>query len=124
LGGCISPATAAAHLLHPTLGVFEMSKLNRIPLAAASAAFLLAHGSPAEAGHCFTKAASGTNTSLEGAKSQVYEALLQSFDWGTWASWMASGSTPGYKVGAPRYSCAKGGLGYTCKGVSTICTTS
>ncbi len=81
-------------------------------------------GSADAAGRCFTKAASGTNTTMESAKTQVYEALLQSFDWGAWASWMASGSTPGYKVGAPRYSCSKGGIGYNCKGVSTICRTS
>jgi hypothetical protein len=99
-----------------------MSKLDRIVFAAAaSAALVLAQAAPAEAGRCFSKSASGTNTTMEGAKFQVYEALLQSFDWGVWASYMATGSTPGYKVGAPRYSCSKGGLGYTCRGTSTIC---
>ena len=107
------------------MGMFEMAKKSRIAFAAAAiAALSVAQMAPAEAGgRCFTKAASGTNTTMEGAKSQVYEALLQSFDWGAWASWMASGSTPGYKIGAPRYSCSKGGIGYNCKGVSTICKT-
>jgi hypothetical protein len=91
--------------------------------AAALAALALALGSPAEAG-CFKKAASGTNVTMASAKSQVYEALLQSFDWGAWAAWMSTGSTPGYRISRPSYSCAKGGLGYNCKGVATICKTS
>jgi hypothetical protein len=108
------------------MGMFEMAKRCRFAFAAAAiAALSVVQVAPAEAGgRCFTKAASGTNTTMEGAKTQVYEALLQSFDWGVWASWMASGSTPGYKVGAPRYSCSKGGIAYNCKGVSTICKTS
>jgi hypothetical protein len=72
---------------------------------------------------CFRKAASGTASSLDGAKFQVKEAILQSFDWGVWAAFMASGTTPGYKVSTPAYSCSKGGLGYNCRGTSTICTT-
>jgi hypothetical protein len=116
-----APAATGAEM-----GMFEMAKKSRLVFAAAAVAALsLAQAAPADAGgRCFTKAASGTNTTMEGAKSQVYEALLQSFDWSAWATWMASGSTPGYKVGAPRYSCSKGGIGYNCKGVSTICKTS
>lgn len=102
-----------------------MTRISHIAIAiAAVAALSLASGTSAEAGRCFRKAASGTNTTIAGAKSQVFEALLQSFDWGAWASWMASGTTPGYRVGAPSYSCSKGGLGYNCRGVSTICKTS
>lgn len=72
---------------------------------------------------CFRKAASGTASSLDGAKFQVQEAILQSFDWGVWAAFMASGTTPGYKVSKPAYTCTKGGMGYNCRGASTICTT-
>ena len=99
-----------------------MAKLHHAAIAvAALAAFSLGAASPAQAGSCFKKSASGTNTTIAGAKSQVYEALLQSFDWGAWASWMATGSTPGYRVGAPSYSCKPGGLGYNCVGTTTIC---
>ena len=99
-----------------------MAKLHHAAIAvSALAAFSLGAGSPAQAGSCFKKSASGTNTTIAGAKSQVYEALLQSFDWGAWASWMATGSTPGYRVGAPSYSCKPGGLGYNCVGTTTIC---
>ena len=101
-----------------------MTKIYRTAAAAAALAVLaLGCGTPAEAGRCFKKAASGTNTTMSGAKFQVYEALLQSFDWSVWAAYMATGSTPGYKV-SPHYSCAKGGLGYNCRGTATICKTS
>lgn len=90
--------------------------------AAAVAAILACVGfsGGAEAA-CFKKTASGTAPSLDGAKFQVKEAILQSFDWGVWAAFMASGSTPGYSVSTPAYKCSPGGLGYNCRGTSTIC---
>jgi len=101
-----------------------MTRSHRVAFAVAAAAvFSLSCGAPAEAGRCFKKAASGTGSTMSSAKFQVYEALLQSFDWGVWATYMATGSTPGYKV-SPNYRCAKGGLGYNCKGVARICKTS
>lgn len=72
-------------------------------------------------GACVVKAAEGTGDSDKTAKFQVYEALLQSVDWGAWAAWMANGTTPGYKVGTVKYSCSKGGVGVTCRGQTTIC---
>ena len=74
------------------------------------------------AGNCSVKAAEGTGGSEETAKFQVYEALLQATDWGAWASWMATGKTPGYKVSPVKYKCTKGtGLGVTCRGQANIC---
>jgi hypothetical protein len=106
-------------------GDIVMIKISRLAMIATAVA-VLSYGisEPAEAGRCFKKAASGTAGSLKGAKFQVYEAILQSFDWGVWAAWMSSGTTPGYKIAKPRYTCAKGGMGYNCKGVTTICKTS
>jgi hypothetical protein len=75
----------------------------------------------AQKGNCVPKAAEGTAGTEEGAKFQVYEALLQATDWGAWAAWMATGNTPGYKVGTVKYRCSKGGLGVTCRGQTTIC---
>ena len=75
----------------------------------------------AKSSACSAKAAEGTGSSVENAKFQVYEALLQATDWGAWASWMSSGQTPGYRVNAVKYTCAKGGLGMTCHGQTTIC---
>ena len=71
---------------------------------------------------CFKKAAEGTNTDEPGAKFQAYEAILQSFDWGAWASWMSNKTTPGYKITTNRTVCKKGtGLGVTCVTQATIC---
>ncbi len=101
-----------------------MTRLGQLAcVAVAAVALSMSVGTSAEAGACFKKAASGTAGTKDDAKFQVMEALLQSFDWGVWAAWMATGSTPGYKVHTPRYRCAKGGLGYTCRGVATICKT-
>jgi hypothetical protein len=80
-----------------------------------------AEAKPAK-GACVLKAAEGTGGSESAAKFQVDEALLQAVDWGAWASWMSSGTTPGYSYGKRTYRCKGGsGLGYTCRGQATIC---
>lgn len=75
----------------------------------------------AKKSNCVTKAAQGTGSDEKAAKFQVDEALLQAVDWGAWASWMASGKTPGYDYGARKYRCKPGGLGVTCVGQARIC---
>ena len=76
-------------------------------------------------GACVNKAASGTNSTQDGAKFQAWEAVLQATDWGMWSSFMASGAkigvAPGYKVSNVKSSCAKGGIGYSCKMQATLC---
>lgn len=72
-------------------------------------------------GGCFVKAAEGTNTDEAGAKFQAYEAILQSFDWGAWASWMSNKTTPGYKITTNKTVCKKGGIGVVCTTQATIC---
>ena len=82
----------------------------------------LAEHAEAAMGACALKAAQGTGATVDAAKFQVYEALLQATDWSAWAAWMSSGKTPGYKVNTVKYTCAKGtGLGVACRGQSTIC---
>lgn len=71
--------------------------------------------------NCIAKASIGTNSTEEGAKFQAHEALFQAVDWGLWAAWMANGSTPGYDVAKPKFSCTKGGLGYECRAQTTFC---
>lgn len=79
----------------------------------------------AGAGACLNKAASGTNTTEDGARFQAWEAVLQATDWGSWASFMASGAkigtAPGYSVSKVSSRCNKGGLGYSCKMQATLC---
>ena len=77
------------------------------------------------AGACVNKAASGTNTTQDGAMFQAWEAVLQATDWGSWSSFMASGAkigtAPGYKVSGVSSKCGKGGLGFSCKMQATLC---
>lgn len=79
----------------------------------------------ASAASCVNKAASGTNSTAEGAKFQAWEAVLQATDWGSWATFMSSGSkigtAPGYKVSNVRSKCGPGGIGYSCKIQATLC---
>jgi hypothetical protein len=90
-----------------------------VPLLAALAVAAVA--APADARSCFRKGAVGESLTESNAKFQVDEALLQATDWGAWATWMASGTTPGYTFGPRSYRCKPGGLGYTCHGSATIC---
>lgn len=80
---------------------------------------------PAEARHsCFVKAAQGTGLGVQTAKFQTYQALLQATDWGIWLSWMATRTTPGYRVGTPTYRCGRStglGLTVTCRAHARIC---
>lgn len=71
--------------------------------------------------NCVLKAAQGTGSDAEAAKFQVDEALLQAVDWGAWASWMATKTTPGYDFGKRTYKCKPGGIGVTCVGQAKIC---
>ncbi len=101
-----------------------MRRTARIVLVAAAAHAVVMFGgatSSYAAGSCAPKAAEGTGSTEENAKFQVYEALLQATDWGAWAAWMANGTTPGYKVNTVKYRCQKGGLGFNCRGQTTIC---
>ncbi len=74
---------------------------------------------------CVNKAASGTNTTEDGARFQAWEAVLQATDWGSWASFMSAGAkigtAPGYSVSKVSSRCNKGGLGFSCKMQATLC---
>lgn len=98
-----------------------MSKFRSAVCLFAVAGFMAAVPQIAVAG-CSNKAAEGTGSDEKSAKFQVYEALLQATDWGAWAAWMTSGTTPGYKVGPVRYRCKPGGIGVVCRGQARICS--
>jgi hypothetical protein len=85
-----------------------------------------AQGTKAKAGPgCVNKAGEGTNTTVDGAKFQAWEAVLQATDWGVWSAMMASkqevGNAPGMKVSNVRSSCKAGGLGQICIVQATLC---
>lgn len=101
------------------------TKLTIAAVGLAIAALSASTLSPAHAATCVNKAASGTNTTADGAKFQAWEAVLQATDWGSWSAFMASGAkigvAPGYKVSNVKSKCATGGLGYTCKMQARLC---
>jgi hypothetical protein len=69
----------------------------------------------------------GTGGSVESAKFQAYEAMLQGTSWGMWATWMATGAkvgvAPGYQVRGLKFRCKPGGMGSECLGQATFCKT-
>lgn len=95
--------------------------ISKICTLAFAALVVVSAAAPASAGNCFIKAGEGTASTLDGAKFQVDEVLLQSTDWGAWAEWMATGKTSGYDFGKRKYKCKKGGVGYQCVGQAKIC---
>lgn len=95
--------------------------ISKIGTLAFAALVVVSAAAPASAGNCFIKAGEGTASTLDGAKFQVDEVLLQSTDWGAWAEWMATGKTSGYDFGKRKYKCKKGGVGYQCVGQAKIC---
>ena len=104
---------------------FAATGLAIATLAVAAAPVAVAQKAAKPSGNCLNKAASGTNTTVDGAKFQAWEAVLQATDWGMWSAFMASGAgigtAPGYKVSNVKSSCAKGGIGYSCKMQATLC---
>lgn len=90
--------------------------------ACLAAAFAVGAAMPATAKTCFKKAGVGEATTKKGAQFQVDEVLLQATDWGAWAAWMTTGTTPGYTFGKRYYKCSKGGTwGWKCYGQARIC---
>lgn len=99
-----------------------MKTSMRLVLAAGAlmAAATVAHAD------CVSKAGKGTGGSDDSAKSQAWEAVLQSTDWGSWGSWMVSSQTigvaPGYKVSNLKSRCSAGGfLGRECVVGAKLC---
>lgn len=90
-------------------------------ITAAALAMGIVVATPAAA-QCFNKSTEGTAFTKKAAQFQAFEAVLQSFDWGAWASWMATGKHPGYKI-TTSYKCKAGGLGQVCRARARVCPT-
>ena len=101
---------------------FRLSAVTAI--AAAMLTFAAAPAVHAQ-GACVNKAGEGTNTTVDGAKFQAWEAVLQATDWSIWSAMMASkqevGNAPGMTVSKLRATCKPGGLGQTCNVQATLC---
>ena len=101
------------------------STLARMMVAPLAVAALI--GTAATAVHaqkagvtCVDKGGRGTGSTVEDARFQAWEAVLQATSWPMWASWMTSGAKvgqagAGYKVSNVRQKCGGGGaLGKEC----------
>jgi hypothetical protein len=99
----------------------------RIAAAAAAIAVISSLSAPSAqaAGACVNKAGEGTNSTLDGAKFQAWEAVLQATDWGIWSAMMSTkqevGVAPGMTVSKLRSTCKPGGLGQMCIVQATLC---
>lgn len=105
-----------------------MSSLQRSALVATvSAALMLGAAAlaPVAAQGCLNKAGEGTGSSVDGAKFQAWEAVLQATSWPMWSQFMAGsqkvGDAPGYKVSNIKSRCTTGGLGQVCTIQATLC---
>jgi hypothetical protein len=100
-----------------------------VRIAAVAAVMATAASVPAQAqkagGTCVNKAGEGTNSTLEGAKFQAWEAVLQATDWSVWGAMMSSkqevGNAPGMKVSNLKSICKAGGLGQVCVVQAKLC---
>ena len=101
----------------------------RLAAAAAgiTAALVIAapHAHAQAAGACVNKAGEGTNSTVDGAKFQAWEAVLQATDWSVWGAMMSTkqevGVAPGMTVSKLRATCKPGGLGQLCVVQATLC---
>lgn len=84
------------------------------------AAGLLALAPTLAEAQCVQKGGRGTGSTIEDARFQAWEAVLQATSWPMWAAWMGSGAkvgqaASGYKVSNVRQKCGNGGsLGKEC----------
>jgi hypothetical protein len=93
----------------------------------AAAVFLLLSAAGAMAqSSCAEKAGRGWGSSVDSARFQAWEAVLQDTDWGMWAVWMASGAKvgtagSGYKVSNLREKCGDDGSSKVCLIRARLC---
>jgi hypothetical protein len=114
----------------PGIAVFFAWRVNmkaflRLGVALLALALLVIAGTGSAAAECITKGGKGTAGSVDGAKFQAWEAVLQATDWGSWAAFMAGGgkvpTAPGYKVSAVKSRCQPGELGHVCTMQARLC---
>lgn len=97
-------------------------------LVAGAPADAMAQGKKgASAQQCVTKGGRGTGSTIDDARFQAWEAVLQATDWGMWAAWMGSGAkvkqaASGYSVSNIKEKCGNGGsMGKECVIFAKLC---
>lgn len=94
--------------------------MTRLFLVLAACGVLVANTTALEA-KCLNKAAVATAGSEKDAKWYALETMVQSVSWGLWPSFLADGSTPGWRITKQQYRCKSEGVGVTCRGQATFC---
>jgi hypothetical protein len=95
--------------------------------AVAAAGVLVLAPAVSEAKTCVNKGGRGTGSTVEDARFQAWEAVLQATSWPMWASWMGSSAkvgqaAAGYTVSNVRQKCGNGGaLGKECVIYAKLC---
>lgn len=109
-----------------------MKSWSMMLVAIASAAVLMlgqpvaqAQGAKAKA-QCADKAGRGWGGSVESARFQAWEAVLQDTDWGMWAVWITTGAkvgsaASGYSVRNMREKCGNDGSSKVCTIRAKLC---
>jgi len=102
-----------------------MRSVHRMSTAAA-AFLMLAATSAAAQPTCVNKAGRGWGSSIESARFQAWEAVLQDTSWAMWAVWMASGAkvgtaASGYTVSNLREKCGIDGASKVCLIRARLC---
>ena len=101
-----------------------MGKIRCIVVSLGLAACVAA--TPAAAG-CVDKGGRGTGSTIEDARFQAWEAVLQATSWPMWSVWISSGAkvgsaAAGYKVSNVRQRCGNGGsMGKECVMRARLC---
>jgi hypothetical protein len=102
-----------------------MKNLVRKCAPAVAAVGMLMIASASAQAACVVKGSYGTAGTVDNAKFQAWEAILQATSWGSWAQFMAGGmkigTAPGYKVSGVRFSCKPGGAGQECTARAQLC---
>lgn len=98
-----------------------MRSVLKFAVAVGAATLVLAGAASAE---CVRKGAVATSGDESSAKWFALETMVQSVSWGLWPSFVANGSTPGYKISNEKYKCTTSGALVTCEGAATFCKAS
>jgi hypothetical protein len=97
--------------------------MKRCSWAVALGIAIVLAGTVASQANCLKKAAVASAGSEKSAKWYALETMVQSVSWSLWPSYLADGSTPGWKITRQRYRCRQSGFGVTCRGQATFCQT-
>ena len=96
-----------------------------LAVAASLAALTTLAAAPSAEAGCVNKAGQGPGSTVESAKFQAWEAVLQATSWPMWSQWISStqkiGTAPGYKVSNVGTKCTGAAGSYSCTMQAKLC---